>query len=1858
MLYTPTAAAGPEDPWEGGQWGPVISFDLIPVSAANLPDGRIVFFSGSERLTWPTTEQTYSAIFDPQSESVVDVFHPGHNMFCAHLAMLADGRVFVNGGRNQQNSPWTSLFDYRTDTWTQIENMASGGRWYPTTVALPNGDVFTAIGTATNQTNPDVWNESTGWEIKNGINFQDMVTSPYSGSHGEAAWWPLLHVAPNGKIFHSGPTPRWHYIDPEGGVSGNGDYEQTGGLFSDWYSKHGTTVMYGEGKLLTAGGWVSGGNPASTNRAITIDINGPTPVVTEVAPMHHARKFHNGVPLPTGEILVIGGNTSGAKFSDAGAILPAEMWDPTTGTWQLLSAMSVARNYHSVALMLPDGRVFAGGGGYCSGSAFCNGSSHPDGQIYSPAYLFNNDGSLAARPDITLAPAHVNSGDVFRVEATPSLQRFTLIKMGATTHGLNTDTRFLEVSFSETAPGSGEYDLLANANPNVLTSGYWMLFGVDSNGVPSVAHTLQANAGGTPQLPPVLATIPDQTTGIGSTVSYQVIASDPDGDPIEYAATGLPAGLSINSSTGLITGVVSVEAISNVTVTATDNIHGTDSVGFQWEVTQGAVAPEDAIVDSGTLLDVGSNWTTVTLANTYADMVVVATPAYDESSPPVVTRVRNAAGNSFDIRVQNPSGSALSGYTVHYMAIEVGVYNNGVQKVEAVKYDSAVTDFKNSWNGELRSYQQSYISPIVLGQVMTENDSRWSVFWASNSSGAFSAPSWVGLRTGKHVGEDPDTNRATETIGYVVFDAGTGMVGDFAFEAGLSANVVEGVVEAAAPWDVPLSDQFDSALLASAGIKGSNGGWPLLYGSAPIGAASVSIAGDEDQVGDQERGRRREEMAVVALAGDVDVDLTVDDIIPTPVVVGGTATFTANASREDLLYSYSFGDGATRAPSTDPTASHTYSAPGRYVVIVTVTDPVTGEEATEDFVQLIHYPLTANKPTSASGIVVHSTYDQVWSVNPDNDTIAVVDSGTNALIAEIAVGNQPVSAAVASNGDVWVSNRSSATLSIVDPVSLTVAATINLPFASQPYGITVHPTLDRAYVVLEATGEVVMYNTATQAVAGNSGFLGRNIRYASIGGDGSPLLVSRFITPPLPNEDTQAPIVESGGVQYGGEVLVLDATTLALQDTVVLQHSDRLASEHTGPGVPNYLGPAVVSPDAMSARVGSKQDNILAGALRGGDGMTFDQTVRAITSKVDIVSLTEQFVARIDHDNASVARHTVFDNYGGYVFSSLEGNREIAVSDAYTSVELYRFDVGRAPQSIALSDDGATLYVHNFMDRTLGVYDVSDITGLNELNAFEVATVSTVGQESLPPNVLTGKQLFYDARDTRLTLDSYMSCAACHNDGAQDGRIWDMTGMGEGLRNTIELNGRGGMAHGLLHWSANFDEVQDFEGQIRSLSGGTGLMSDADFFAGTRSEPLGDTKAGLSADLDALAAYVTSLGGFTPSPHRNADGTLTPDGEEGLLLFERENCAQCHTLIDYTDSDTTPNLHDIGTLKPASGSRLGGSLDGIDTPTLVSVWNTGPYLHDGSAADVTEAVSAHTNVGLSLTSDELNKLGAYLEQIDGVTRSISNNVVPVPVQFGAVTVSQLSSNEWHTVTFDQPFSTVPVVVAGPPSFYDTDPANVRLRNVTSSGFEFQIDEWEYLDGVHGSELVSWLAAEPGVHDLNGVLLEAGVREGVYHNFGGTQSLTAGFTDAPVVLTQLVTINEPTAATLRIKSVTDSSFRVKIYEEQAQDGVHVDETAHYIALSTGAGTINGQAFAVGKTGDTVTDAWSTIGFGTGYANPVFFGGFQDNQGRDVIVLRHRNLTASQVEVFAEEETSADAETGHVTNPVGWVVVSGP
>ena len=727
--------------------------------------------------------------------------------------------------------------------------------------------------------------------------------------------------------------------------------------------------------------------------------------------------------------------------------------------------------------------------------------------------------------------------------------------------------------------------------------------------------------------------------------------------------------------------------------------------------------------------------------------------------------------------------------------------------------------------------------------------------------------------------------------------------------------------------------------------------------------------------------------------------------IDTPPASAGTAiTYTA-AAQAGATYSWNFGDGSAATPfSTSPDESKVFAQPGVYSVTLTVRS-ANGTLSSRTFLQAVGGTRTAVQPTASSAMALEprtSGAARLWVANPDGDTVAVLDTATNARVAEVAVGRQPVSVAVAGDGRIWVVNKGAASISVISPITLAVERTMALPAGSQPHGLAFAPGGGDAFVALEGTSQLLRLDAASAAQTGALSLPG-TVRHVSVRGDGSQVLVTRFVTAALPGEGTATVNTAAGG----GEVHVVTAASMTLARTVLLRHSDRVDTEAQGSGIPNYLGAAVISPDGATAWVPSKQDNIRRGTLRNGQNLDFQNTVRAISSRIDLATFTEDPARRVDHDNSSLGTAAAFHPNGAYLFVALETSREVAVMDAYGSRELFKVEVGLAPQALAVSADGRTLYVQNFMGRSVSVLDLGALLGQGLREVATRATIGTTGVERLPAQVLRGKQLFYDARDPRLSRDRYMSCASCHADGGGDGRTWDLTGFGEGLRNTVALKGRAGMGHGLLHWSGNFDEVQDFEAQIRALSGGTGLMPDAAYFVGTRSEPLGDRKAGVSADLDALAAYVTSLTSVGASPWRNADRTLTPAAQAGRAVFDSNNCASCHTGTNFSSSSLNGGMRSVGTLKASSGNRLGAPLTGIDVPTLRGLWATAPYLHDGSAATLEAAVAAH--LPNTVPAADLPNLAAYLRSLDdsdpAPTQPLPNGVYRLVAQHSGQTLN-------------------------------------------------------------------------------------------------------------------------------------------------------------------------------------------------------------------------------------------------------------
>jgi len=687
-----------------------------------------------------------------------------------------------------------------------------------------------------------------------------------------------------------------------------------------------------------------------------------------------------------------------------------------------------------------------------------------------------------------------------------------------------------------------------------------------------------------------------------------------------------------------------------------------------------------------------------------------------------------------------------------------------------------------------------------------------------------------------------------------------------------------------------------------------------------------------------------------------------------PALVGQSVTFTINCPSSGTQYvSWDFGDGGGFGQyKYSLTATHTYYTPGIYQVFARIQ----GEDIPLTVVQTIVKPISTPRPTHSSTIVMDMVRDIVWAVNPDNNSIASINAATLTRIAEIPVGKNPRTIAIDKNGNAWVTNEDDATVSVISTAGATIR-TISLPYASRPYGVCFDPLSNFAYVTLQGTGKLVKLDPSNGAIVTQIA-VGACPRGIAISSNGKRIFVTRFISPV-----TQ------------GEITEVDASNMTVKQLIPLPFDNTPDFDDRGRGVPNYLTSITISPDGSEAWVPSKKDNTARGMFRDGQPLTFDNTVRTIFSRINLTTNKEDTTLRRDINDSELCCAVEFSPYGNLAFVATQGNNRVQAVDVYTNARIGSISDTSliTPQGMVFNSDGTKLFVQNYMGRTVSVYNTEDIILSNSFTPTLLANISTIVTEKLLPKVLLGKRIFYNSGDTRMSQTGYISCGGCHLEGGSDERVWDFTDRGEGFRNTHVLRGRRGTGMGHVHWTANFDEIQDFENDIRNGFGGSGFMSDAVFNSGTIKNPLGDKKAGLSKELDALAAYVESLDKVHPSPYRNPDGSLTADGVKGKAIFANLKCDKCHSGSDLTDRPQVGLFHDVGTILPSSGKRIGMPLTGFATPTLKGVWETAPYLHDGSAETLKEVFTKknpnglHGNTG-SLSGTELDQLVSYLLQLD------------------------------------------------------------------------------------------------------------------------------------------------------------------------------------------------------------------------------------------------------------------------------------
>jgi hypothetical protein len=315
--------------------------------------------------------------------------------------------------------------------------------------------------------------------------------------------------------------------------------------------------------------------------------------------------------------------------------------------------------------------------------------------------------------------------------------------------------------------------------------------------------------------------------------------------------------------------------------------------------------------------------------------------------------------------------------------------------------------------------------------------------------------------------------------------------------------------------------------------------------------------------------------------------------------------------------------------------------------------------------------------------------------------------------------------------------------------------------------------------------------------------------------------------------------------------------------------------------------------------------------------------------------------------------------------------------------------LGKNPRAVRVSPDSKNVFIYNAMSFTVSIHTA---------NMGFVKSIKTC-EPPKTPEWVRGKILFNSA-NSPMTSRRWIACSSCHPDGMHDARVWQNP---EGLRKTTAFIG---MAHTHpLHWSADRDEVQDFEYTIRSR-----LMQGFGFLKGKMKAKVGFHKieleektGGRSNDLDAIAVYCNSVD-HPLSPHAAAPGKLTAAAQRGKDVFFNKSvgCATCHSGPYYTDSTLKQpfNLHDIGTGRDKF-EKMGTK---YDTPTLLGVYRGAPYLHDGSAKTLHDLLTTQNKEDKHgktshLKPAEIDELVEFLKSLPYETPpEATPNTVPFRVQ--------------------------------------------------------------------------------------------------------------------------------------------------------------------------------------------------------------------------------------------------------------------
>ncbi len=556
----------------------------------------------------------------------------------------------------------------------------------------------------------------------------------------------------------------------------------------------------------------------------------------------------------------------------------------------------------------------------------------------------------------------------------------------------------------------------------------------------------------------------------------------------------------------------------------------------------------------------------------------------------------------------------------------------------------------------------------------------------------------------------------------------------------------------------------------------------------------------------------------------------------------------------------------------------------------------------------------AQAGTSNSLLDVSPDGTRLLVTNSDNGSVTVVDAVARKALREVSVGDKP-------EGVTWVGNGPLAAVTVYHEDCVVFLDTRTgrivdrMTVADEPYGIVANRAGTRLWVTHEYPGTVSEIDPQTRKVVREMK-VGEHVRGLALSPDEGRLYVTEFYTAILHAVDLKTGKVVDSWKGHSNDNLS--------RNVVIHPRRPKAYLAHIRSRVEVTLGAGSIFPQLSICDLVPPNRTKLRSSI-------------ALDTYNNVHVVTNPWEAALSPDG-----QRIYTIYAG----TNDMNVSAVVNDDYAEIERIGFavPVGQNPRAVRVSPDGKTVYVENALDFNVIVFQAD---GMRRLATIPVC------KPPKTPQWVRGKILFSTAL-APMTSRNWIACSSCHPDGHSDGRVWHQP---EGLRKTTAFFG---LAHTHpLHWSADRDEVQDFEYTIRSkLMQGYGLLHEAmKPKVGFEPVELEEHLAGRSKDLDALAVYCNSFD-FPLSPHIPAPGKLSPAAERGKQLFfsKEVGCATCHSGPYYTDSSLKKpfKLHDVGTGHDDPSEKIGPK---YDTPTLLGVYRTAPYLHHGRAKTLRDVLT-------------------------------------------------------------------------------------------------------------------------------------------------------------------------------------------------------------------------------------------------------------------------------------------------------------